>query len=254
MIEGYGERTNMEYGTYILVVAAATGFSSLPLNCRLILTLNIKQTADHTHKTMKNLLSLFAMIACAGGLTGCGTTSDLKPVSGADIRNIHKYNQVSVLDFGVKSKGKAGANPELLPIRGIHFADLIATELESTKVFGKVSRAPAPLPGSLLVSGDITRLTEGSASLRLWVGMGAGSSYFDATVNFSDTDTAQKLGEILVDKNSWGLGGSIAEGQTVEVFMQAAAKKVAEQVAKAKSAATAVNKARVHLKKELNPL
>lgn len=190
---------------------------------------------------MKNLLSLFAMIACAAGLTGCGTTSDLKPVSGAAIRNVHKYNQVSVLDFEVKTRGKAGAAPELLQAKGKHFADLIAMELETTRAFGKVSRAPAPLPGSLLVSGDITRLTEGSASLRFWVGMGAGSSYFDATVNFNDTDTAQKLGEILVDKNSWGLGGGIASGQTVEVFMQVAAKKVAEQVTKVKTDATAVN-------------
>ena len=188
---------------------------------------------------MKNLFSLFMIAICAATLTGCGTTSNLKPVAGADIRNLHKYDQVSVTDFGIKLTKKADANPELLQAQGKHFADLIAIELENAKAFEKVSRTNTPLPGSLVVSGDITRLTEGSASLRLWVGMGAGSSYFDATVNFADGDTGQKLGEILVDKNSWGLGGALASAQTVEVFMQQAAKKVAGQVAQAKNESTA---------------
>jgi hypothetical protein len=182
---------------------------------------------------------LFLVVACAAFLGGCGTTSTLKPVAGADIRSIQKYSQVSVLDFGSKPGAKTDATPEHLQELGRQFADKIALELENTKAFEKVTRATAPQPGSLLVSGDITRCTEGSASLRLWIGMGAGSSYFDATVEFADADTAQKLGVVLVDKNSWALGGGIAGAQTVERFMQAAAKKVAAQVAKAKADASA---------------
>jgi len=184
---------------------------------------------------MKNLFILFVVVATAAILTGCGTTSDLKPVAGADIRDIHKYSKVSVLDFGDKTGTHTDKTPERVQVQGKHFADLIALELGATKAFEKVTRTNTPEPGSLLVSGDITRCTEGSASLRFWVGMGAGSSYFDATVYFSDADSAQKLGEILVDKNSWGLGGGIASGQTVDAFEQGAAKTIAEQVAKAKT-------------------
>lgn len=67
---------------------------------------------------------------------------------------------------------------------------------------------------------------EGSAALRFWVGLGAGNSYFDATTEFRDAD-GRMLGRILTDKNSWGLGGAIAAGQTPETFMNSAAQKIA---------------------------
>jgi predicted small secreted protein len=188
---------------------------------------------------MKKLYNLLALVAVAAVVAGCGTTSNLKSVAGADIQSLQKYSQVSVLDFGDKTGGKNDATRQRLQEQGRRFADLLARELEGTRAFEKVTHTATPLPGSLLVSGDITRCTEGSASLRLWIGMGAGSSYFDATVEFSDADTAQKLGEILVDKNSWGLGGAIAAGQTVESFMQGAANTIAKQVAKAKTDAMA---------------
>ena len=187
---------------------------------------------------MKTLLILFAFGTCAALVTGCGTTSDLKPMMGADIRSIQRYSTVSVVDFGDKTSGKTDATPQRLQELGRHFADMVALELQNTKAFGKVSRATTAQPGSLLVSGNITRCAEGNASLRLWIGMGAGSTYLEATVEFVDADTAQKLGQVLVDKNSWALGGGIAASQTLDSFMQGAAKKIAEQVAKAKADAT----------------
>ena len=205
----------------------------------LALTSHKNQIANKSIYQMKQLLSLFVVVASAAFLTGCGTTSNLKPVAGADIKSIQKYNKVSVLDFGDKTGTHTDESPQRVQEQGRHFADMIALELEKTKSFDKVIRATAAEPGSMLISGDITRCNEGSASLRLWIGMGAGSSYFDATVNFSDADTAQKLGEILVDKNSWGLGGGIASNQTVDSFEQGAAKTIAEQVAKAKTDAMA---------------
>ena len=80
----------------------------------------------------------------------------------------------------------------------------------------------------------VTRFVEGNAALRLFIGMGAGSSYFDATTRFKDS-TGKVLGEIKTDKNSWGLGGSIAAGQTVFKFMENAAEKVAEEARKISS-------------------
>lgn len=188
---------------------------------------------------MKKQLTLLTIAACAVICTGCGTTSNLKTVEGADIRSIQKYSAVSVLDFGNQTGNKTDTSPEHVKEFGRQFADKVALELQNTKAFEKVTRTTTPQPGSLLVSGIITRCTEGSPGLRLWIGMGAGSSYFDATVEFADTDTTQKLGEILVDKNSWGLGGGAAAAQTIEHFMQEAAKKVAAQVAKAKADTTA---------------
>jgi len=74
---------------------------------------------------------------------------------------------------------------------------------------------------------EITRFVEGNAALRFLVGMGAGSSYFDAT----DGASGSSIATLSADKNSWGLGGSLAAGQTVYTFMDEAAKKTAKEVA-----------------------
>jgi hypothetical protein len=191
------------------------------------------------HKSETWLLAKLGILTLSVLLAGCGTTSNLKPVTGANIRIIQKYSRASVLDFGDKANAKTETASQKVQEPGRHFADLIALALENSKAFEKVTRGTAPQPGSLSVSGDITRCVEGSSSLRFWIGMGAGSSYFDATVQFADADTGEKLGEILVDKNSWALGGGIAAGQTIQSFMEAAAKKIAAQVAKAKADAAA---------------
>ena len=64
--------------------------------------------------------------------------------------------------------------------------------------------------------------------------MGAGSTYFDALVRFNDLDGDNQLGEIVVDRNSWGLGGIVAASQDIDHFMEQAAKKIASELAKAK--------------------
>lgn len=165
-------------------------------------------------------------------LAGCGTISGFKPTQGNNLESLQKYNQVSVLDFADKTKDKSSG--ENIRELGQHFADLIALDLKQTGAFAEVNRVESPRVDSLTVSGDITKCVKGNASLRLWVGMGAGSSYFDAIVHCSDADTGQQLGEIDVNKNSWVLGGGIAAGQTVETFMEGAAKKVADELSKAK--------------------
>jgi hypothetical protein len=69
---------------------------------------------------------------------------------------------------------------------------------------------------------------EGNVALRLLVGMGAGSSYFDANIRLIDGASGATLSTTKVDKNSWGLGGGIAASQTVESFMNQGAKAVAK--------------------------
>jgi len=199
---------------------------------------------------MKNntlLICLRCAVVTATALTlvGCGTIGPLKPTQANSLQSMQKYSKVSVLDFCDKTakEGKAedpatAALSEKMREHGRHFSDLIASELTKTKAFEQVSRVDKAQTGTLVVSGDITRCTEGNPALRFWIGLGAGSSYFDATVRASDADTGQLIGEIVVDKNSWGGGGGIAAGQTVQSFMEAAAKKVATEFSKAKVGTT----------------
>ena len=128
-------------------------------------------------------------------------------------------------------RGKDDGVTALAPVRDrfSSFADLIANKVRGSGAFQEVARTATP--GKVLsVSGRITRLTEGSSALRFWVGMGAGSSYFEATTELSDAESGASLGTIHTDKNSWALGGGIASAQTVQSFMEGASDKIATQL------------------------
>jgi hypothetical protein len=192
-------------------------------------------------------LRLHLVIPCVVALlSACGTTSNLQPAADASPRtavpatgraplDLASYDTVAVLDFrdGTdKSKikpEKLQAYSETVATATHTFSDLIAQKLRETKVFATVERGSAS-GHALIVSGSITRLVEGNTALRLLVGMGAGSSYFEATTEIADAESGQSLGHISTDKNSWALGGGIAAGQTVDSFMQGAAVKIAQQL------------------------
>lgn len=168
------------------------------------------------------MLSLLPMF-----FTGCGTISGLQSSSGGSPSRF-KYDKVAVLDFENSVSGRSGSGNPM----GCLFADKIADELERRNMFSKVVRGPVD-GDALVISGRITRCDDGNSSLRFWIGMGAGSSYFDADVNFKNS-SGTELGTMKVDKNSWVLGGGIAAGQTVQTFMSDAAKKIADELAKTK--------------------
>lgn len=67
--------------------------------------------------------------------------------------------------------------------------------------------------------------------LRLFIGMGAGSAFFEADVYFRDSKGAT-VGKIKADKNSWALGGGVAAAQNPTMFMNGAAEKIAKEAAK----------------------
>jgi len=179
-------------------------------------------------------------------LVACGSTSNIKPNQTPDTAGstAHKsnasidltgYDKVIVLDF-VDATDKSGLSPdksrsysETMAVAVRSFPDLIAQKVRDTGAFQDVVRGPSP-GKALSISGRVTRLAEGSAALRLWIGMGAGSSYFDATTVLTDTESGASLGQLTTDKNSWALGGIIASSQTVQTFMQGAAEKIAEQL------------------------
>jgi len=174
------------------------------------------------HLTLSLCLILPALLA------SCGTTTGLKSATGQDVAaSSRKFSKVTVQDFAFTAKNK-GNNAQVAPSI---FAERIATQLRRTSGFMTVARNAKPDADTLVIGGTITRYVEGSPALRMIVGMGAGSSYFDATIQFKDSAGAE-LGKIVADKNSWGLGGTLAMAQTVDVFMDEAANKAATEARK----------------------
>lgn len=191
---------------------------------------------------MKRSLALgMSAMLTIGLLSGCGTTSDIRKHSAtagdnaaqseqqtatAPAVDFTKYNTVVVLDFENKAMPADKA-------MGQRFAEKIALSVLNTGAFQKVERTPQAEP-AIVIDGAITRYEEGDPTMRFLIGLGAGSSYFDAIVNLTDGQSGEKLGDILVDKNSWVLGGGIAASQDVNSHMQSAAETIAENLASAK--------------------
>ena len=191
-------------------------------------------------RTKAQRFNVVLVLILSGVLSGCGTTSALRTPDSRVLPNLSKYTKVIVLDFkdgtmkNIKDAKKHLAYQETVMNAGKNFADRIASEIRKTTIFDEVSRAQLP-EEAIVISGVITRYEEGSSAMRFWVGMGAGSSYLDAEVNFGDNLNQQELGTIKVDKNSWFLGGGLASGQTVEAFMQVASQKIAKELVRAKT-------------------
>lgn len=178
--------------------------------------------------------SIFVSLCVAALLTGCGTTSNLKTTGNQRV-DLTRFDRLLVSNF--KDEFSAKARPVDRPkqaaegeIAGKLFADRIAAVVKAAGVFREVVREGPADAQTLLVSGAITRYESGDAVLRLWIGLGAGSSYFDARVELVDGGNNVSVGTWLVDKNSWGLGGAIAASQTVDEFMKAAAEKVGKDL------------------------
>jgi hypothetical protein len=158
----------------------------------------------------------------AAVLASCGTVSDVNPVAGSASKT---FSRVVVRDF----KYQGAADEQRGPASALNFSNLISSEVSGQNVFGSVARGGRADSNTLVIDGEVTRFVEGNAALRAIVGLGAGSSYFDANVRFIDGGTGTVLGTMNADKNSWVLGGGLAAGQTVEAFMNGAAEKVGNE-------------------------
>ncbi len=171
--------------------------------------------------------SLLLVLPVAALLSSCGSVSSVQPATGAAVGG-KTFTKVVVRDFAYRG----AADQERGPASSQTFANYISSAVSKEGAFHSVARSGKAGQDTLVVEGEITRFVEGNAALRLLVGMGAGSSYFDADVRFVDGGNGAVLGTMKADKNSWGLGGSIAAGQTVDTFMNGAAAKVAEESVK----------------------
>jgi Domain of unknown function (DUF4410) len=164
------------------------------------------------------LYNLFVIAPFALLFASCGSISDVKPTESFSSK---KFAKVVVRDF--KYTEEEGED-------GIHsttdFPDKICKGITSKKAFTSVMRNSKPSSGTLVIEGEVTKYVEGNPMLRAMVGMGAGSSYFDANVRFVDGGTGKVIGNLTAGKNSWVLGGGLAAGQTAKGFMLGAAEKV----------------------------
>ncbi len=159
-------------------------------------------------------------------LASCGSIQTEGP-GASQSAAVGRLTKVVVKDFAnAYSKGDSAITERY----AAKFADQVAAEIRRVKPGVSVTRNGAVSPATLVVSGEVTRCEEGTAALRALIGMGAGSSYFDARVRLAD-GTGKALSTVVVDKNSWGLGGLAASTQTVDTFVAAGAQKTAEQAA-----------------------
>lgn len=183
---------------------------------------------------MSKTANCVIVVAAAVLLAGCGSTSKMKSASGEKFVCDKQFDAVFVVRFKDEVPDRKKLERSKVEWACGHFADLIVREIEKGGAFASVSRPSKgnnpPCESPLVVAGEITRFVEGSAFARFMVGLGAGSSYFDATVRLYDAKTREVIGVIEVDKNSWGLGGGYASSQTPEKFMEGAAKQIAKQV------------------------
>ncbi|MEM7220754.1 MAG: DUF4410 domain-containing protein [Pseudomonadota bacterium] len=175
---------------------------------------------------MKPILTAFCVLA----LTACGSTGPIKPAEGeegAQSLDFSSYDQVIVRAFA------DGTKKQNMPeTAGRLFADIIAAEVRSTGEFESVQVDDGE-GRAIVIGGDVTRYARGNGAMKFLVGLGAGSTHFEAEVTFVDSETGETLGNLSVDKNSWALGGAIAASQSVEDFMTAAARKIAKEMSQA---------------------
>ncbi len=164
-------------------------------------------------------------------------TTPLKSATPGQKIDLSGYSIVVVLDFedstSLKSKKakRIRRHQEDMEIAKKLLADQIAVEIRTAELFDEVTRDPTT-EDALVISGAITRYQKGDAAARLMIGLGAGSSYFDAKVQLRDNKTGSEIGSMKLDKQSWALGGSIAATQSVEGFMKGAARKLTKELSR----------------------
>ncbi len=183
----------------------------------------------------------------AVGLAACGTTSDLQRDDATTQQiDLTAYQYAVISDFedsatenkvfrsDEKGQAKKSAYRAEVQAAGVTFAEFIKAELDKLNFLDEVSRGSEAGEGALLIKGKITRFERGNAAAKFLIGLGAGSTYFDAVVSVTDGATGNELGTIVVDKNSWVLGGVISASQNVEGFMRGGAQKIARELYVAK--------------------
>jgi hypothetical protein len=175
-------------------------------------------------------------------LAGCGSLGHLETKAGTPPAYIRDYDRVIVADFAANDMRPAKDDAERaeratqIDAGRRAFATRLAEEIRVTGAFGEVAQAKMLAP-ALQVTGTVDLWEPGNVAARSLTGF-VGKSEFSATVVVSDLETGKELARQVVDRNSWPLpiGASTNVVQTVDYFMHQAARRVAEELAKAKRA------------------
>lgn len=184
--------------------------------------------------------ALLASLLLAGLLVACGSTSRLQTRDSKARMEIGDFDRVEVIDFEVTAttddaddEAQAKFLAQVAEAR-VKFADLIAEQLTERGKHSVVSREPLAEP-ALRVTGTITRYDEGNVAARMVSGF-VGQAHFEADVVISDNQDGRVLGSFKVDRNSWPLpiGASTNAVQNTGTFMSGAAKRIGEDLAKAR--------------------
>lgn len=176
---------------------------------------------------------MLVVAAILAVMPGCGSVSDLKPSAIGRQVNLTAYPRVVVMPFtdqltqggGSDAEGKAAV---------LRFRQSVLEQLRITGAFTEVLPGPVSADGAIQVDGEVTRAVEGSRAERFWLGFGIGNAYFDATVEIRDQKTGELLATLSADRNSWGGGGWISAQQTLDSFIDEAARKIAHDLAAAR--------------------
>jgi len=175
-------------------------------------------------------------------LAGCGSLGRLETKAGAPPGAIRDYDRVMVADFAANDTRPAKDDAERaeraaqIEVGRKAFSAKLAEEIRATGAFSEVAQAKLLAP-ALQVTGTVDLWEPGNVAARALTGF-IGKSEFSATVVVSDLETGKELARQVVDRNSWPLpiGASTNLVQTVEYFMHQAARRVADELAKAKQA------------------
>ncbi|PZO07275.1 MAG: hypothetical protein DCF27_11225 [Lysobacteraceae bacterium] len=175
-------------------------------------------------------------------LVGCGSLGRLETKAGGPPGAIRDYDRVIVADFAANDTRPAKDDAEQaeraaqIELGRKAFSAKLAEEIRATGAFSEVAQAKLLAP-ALQVTGTVDLWEPGNVAARMLTGF-AGKSEFSATVVVSDLETGRELARQVVDRNSWPLpiGASTNLVQTVDYFMHQAARRVAEELAKAKQA------------------
>lgn len=187
---------------------------------------------------MKSFLALVALSSLF--LCSCGSVSSIQPTSGNLSSETGTYDSLIVKPFvdATAPENFSTWTPEEqqehraeVKRSGEKLANTIISNAKSKSRFKSIGNKPGP-GKNLVIEGEITRFNNGVPSLRLWIGMGAGSAYLDGVANFKDFKTGKEIGKIVIDKNSWPLGGAIAATQNADSLAEGAAEKIAEEAIK----------------------
>ena len=175
-------------------------------------------------------------------LVGCGSLGRLQTKASAEPQQIRDYDRVIVADFAAndtrpaKDEAEQAERDAQIEAGRKAFSARLAEEIRATGAFSEVAQAKLVAP-ALQVTGTVDLWEPGNVAARVVTGF-IGKSEFSATVVVSDLETGRELARQVIDRNSWPLpiGASTNVVQSVDYFMHQAAKRVAEELAKARQA------------------